>query len=98
MSEQEIRPAHPGLLVTQDLHGEKANGNRPAPDQSGVIATKRRPPSLVVGIGASAGGLDAFKSFFEGVPADTGMTFVLVQHLDPDHYLEGCRVQLCESV
>ena len=82
MSEPEIRP---GLLVTQDLHGEKAKGNRPAPDQSGVIATKRRPPSLVVGIGASAGGLDAFKSFFDGVPADTGMTFVLVQHLDPDH-------------
>ena len=85
MSEQEIRPPHPELLVNQDLHGEKANGKRPAPDQSGVIAAKRRPPSLVVGIGASAGGLDAFKSFFDGVPGDTGMTFVLVQHLDPDH-------------
>jgi len=38
-----------------------------------------------VGIGASAGGLAAFKSFFENMPADTGMAFVLVQHLDPDH-------------
>jgi two-component system CheB/CheR fusion protein len=47
--------------------------------------TRRRPPLLVVGIGASAGGLAAFKSFFDNMPADTGMVFVLVQHLDPDH-------------
>jgi two-component system CheB/CheR fusion protein len=40
---------------------------------------------LTVGIGASAGGLDAFKSFFAATPADTGMAFVLVQHLSPDH-------------
>ena len=40
---------------------------------------------IVVGIGASAGGLDAFKKFFEHMPPDTGMAFVLVQHLDPQH-------------
>ena len=39
----------------------------------------------IVGIGASAGGLDAFKRFFTGMPADSGMAFVLVQHLDPNH-------------
>jgi len=41
----------------------------------------------VVGIGASAGGLAAFESFFSGMPAevDPGMAFVLVQHLAPDH-------------
>lgn len=49
------------------------------------VAPRRRPPSLVVGIGASAGGLAAFKSFFDNIPAETGMAFVLVQHLDPDH-------------
>jgi len=37
----------------------------------------------VVGIGASAGGLDAFKKFFSAVPAAPDMAFVLVQHLDP---------------
>ncbi len=37
----------------------------------------------VVGIGASAGGLDAFKKFFSTMPADPGMAFVLIQHLDP---------------
>jgi two-component system, chemotaxis family, CheB/CheR fusion protein len=42
----------------------------------------RRPP-LVVGIGASAGGLEAFTRFFAAMPANSGMAFVLVQHLDP---------------
>ena len=42
-------------------------------------------PLMIVGIGASAGGLDAFKSFFANMPADSGMAFVLVQHLSPQH-------------
>ena len=42
-------------------------------------------PALIVGIGASAGGLAAFKSFLSNLPADTGMGFVLVQHLSPQH-------------
>lgn len=42
----------------------------------------------VVGIGASAGGLRAFEAFFEALPDDPGMAFVLVQHLDPDHESE----------
>ena len=42
----------------------------------------------IVGIGASAGGLAAFETFFSGMPADKepGMAFVLVQHLAPDHH------------
>ena len=41
----------------------------------------------IVGIGASAGGLAAFEAFFSGLPAgvETGMAFVLIQHLAPDH-------------
>ncbi|MEI7610592.1 MAG: chemotaxis protein CheB, partial [Rhodospirillaceae bacterium] len=39
----------------------------------------------VVGLGASAGGLDAFRRFFETVPADSGMAYILIQHLDPTH-------------
>ena len=39
----------------------------------------------VVAIGASAGGLDAYKEFFHALPSDTGMAFVLIQHLDPSH-------------
>jgi two-component system, chemotaxis family, CheB/CheR fusion protein len=40
---------------------------------------------LVVGIGASAGGLAAFKTFLANTPGDSGMAFILVQHLDPHH-------------
>src|SRR5712671_4220765 len=39
----------------------------------------------VVGIGASAGGLEAFRQLLEHLPVDTGMAFVLVSHLDPTH-------------
>ena len=39
----------------------------------------------IVGIGASAGGLEAFTRLLKQLPADTGMGFVLVQHLDPVH-------------
>lgn len=39
----------------------------------------------IVGIGASAGGLEAFTRLLKSLPADTGMGFVLVQHLDPIH-------------
>ncbi len=38
----------------------------------------------VVGIGASAGGLKALQELFDNIPADTGMAFVVVQHLSPD--------------
>ena len=39
----------------------------------------------VAGIGASAGGLDAFKKLLKAIPQNSGMAYVLVQHLDPTH-------------
>jgi two-component system CheB/CheR fusion protein len=39
----------------------------------------------IVGIGASAGGLEALEQFFSNMSADTGMAFVVIQHLDPTH-------------
>jgi len=39
----------------------------------------------VVGIGASAGGLEAFTALLKALPPDSGMAFVLVQHMDPTH-------------
>lgn len=39
----------------------------------------------VIGIGASAGGLDALEKFFDACPTETGATFVVIQHLSPDH-------------
>ena len=43
------------------------------------------PSCPVVGIGASAGGIAALQSFFSSVSADSGVAYVVVQHLDPEH-------------
>jgi len=42
-------------------------------------------PPLIVGVGASAGGLEAFTELLSHLPDNTGMAFVLIQHLDPSH-------------
>lgn len=39
----------------------------------------------IVAVGASAGGLDALERLFDNLPADTGSTFIVIQHLSPDH-------------
>lgn len=48
-------------------------------------AETRARSGLVVGIGASAGGLESFQEFFDHMPSDCGMSFILIQHLDPHH-------------
>ena len=53
-------------------------------DQAASDAPQSGSP-LIVGIGASVGGLEAFRTFFANMPPDAGMAFVLVQHLAPDH-------------
>jgi chemotaxis response regulator CheB len=44
-----------------------------------------RPHFPIVGIGASAGGLEALELFLRNVPPESGMAFVIIQHLDPTH-------------
>ena len=41
------------------------------------------PPNFIVGIGASAGGLNAYKAFFDALPPGTGMAFVVISHIHP---------------
>src|SRR6516165_10843929 len=43
-----------------------------------------RLPFLVVGVGASAGGLEAYTELLEGLPANPGLALLLVSHLDPE--------------
>jgi two-component system, chemotaxis family, CheB/CheR fusion protein len=59
-------------------------GHKVQPETRGF---KSRSPNHfpVVGIGASAGGLEAYTELLKNLPLDTGMGFVLVQHLDPQH-------------
>lgn len=48
-----------------------------------ALATENK--FFIVGMGASAGGLEAFEQFFSHMPPDNGMAFVLVQHILPDY-------------
>ena len=65
---------------------ERRDADPSAGDIAGVSDSKPGPaPHPVVGVGASAGGLEAFTALLTALPADTGMTFVLIQHMDPVH-------------
>ena len=68
------------------MSGKRSSRRTPA--SGSATASPKLPPttaSCVVGVGASAGGLEALTKLLEGLPDDTGMGFVLLQHLDPKH-------------
>ncbi|QDV47346.1 Chemotaxis protein methyltransferase [Stieleria neptunia] len=66
-----------------DMEGEtRSGGRKEQPIRTGPAGNRG---VAVVGIGASAGGLDAFRRFFSAAPGDLGVAFVLIQHLDPTH-------------
>ena len=54
---------------------------------SGVFTmeSKQLQPTHIVGIGASAGGLEAIEAFFRHMPVRTGLSFIVIQHLSPDY-------------
>src|SRR5205809_39839 len=80
----------------------KAQSSRPFKEtrpggiqRSSPSASRNATPSLparngkvfpIVGIGASAGGLEAFVRLLKVLPGQTGMGFVFIQHLDPKHH------------
>ncbi len=69
---------------TRPKHGKglKPGGSTAVTQRPAASRTKSFP---IVGIGASAGGLEALEPFLENVPANNGMAFVIIQHLDPTH-------------
>ena len=67
-----------------------AKDSNPKPDPVAPAPSETLPPAPpqafpIIGIGASAGGLEALEQFLRHVSADSGMAFVIVQHLDPTH-------------
>lgn len=73
---------NPGTLTLQVIDEPVA------PVQAETLPEQHAPSFPIVGIGASAGGMQAFEAFFSGIPANNkepGMAFVLVQHLSRDH-------------
>lgn len=79
----------------------------PLPGESAVIPpaekdaeapppeSEPKSPFLIVALGASAGGLSPLKAFFQAMPADSGMAFVVIQHLDPER--ESLMVSLLQQ-
>ncbi len=63
--------------MTQNTESTNTHASEGLPDEAA--------PRAIVGIGASAGGLQALEQFFTHMPPDTGMAFVLVTHMDPEH-------------
>ncbi len=61
--------------------------------KSAIAGTGQFP---IVGIGASAGGLEALEQFISNVPAKSGMAFVIIQHLDPTH--KGMLPELLQRI
>ena len=55
-------------------------GNRPVVDRGALH------PKLIVGIGGSAGALNAYKSLLDALPSNTGMAFVVISHMNPTAY------------
>jgi two-component system CheB/CheR fusion protein len=61
------------------------SGRRRLPTPKPPSDSSQREPFPIVGVGASAGGLEAFRRLLGALPSGTGMAYVLVQHLDPHH-------------
>lgn len=100
-SDQLYRKADSLHKSIQKVHGEAVSRRKKAAEQrAALLARAERGPEAdeavaeksaagkpfpIVGIGASAGGFEAFNDFLKHLSADTGMAFVLIQHLDPNH-------------
>ena len=65
------------------MNTKKPVSAEPRTKKAPVITNSSQFP--IVGIGASAGGLEALEQFFGNMPKDSGMAFVVIQHLDPNH-------------
>src|SRR5215813_11560916 len=90
-SAPQMRNGEPG---DEAVERAKAKGKKiPRQARAGLVALAERAEVqqgkndlvAVVGVGASAGGLEAFRQFLKRLPEDTGMAIVLITHLDPKH-------------
>lgn len=74
------------------MGGKQVKAKASAKEKLGIAPKLQSKPGpaaqndfLIVAIGASAGGIEAFTDLMSTLPPDTGMAFVLIQHLDPNH-------------
>jgi two-component system CheB/CheR fusion protein len=69
-------------MAAKRLKSKPANNSK---KQSISPSSSPKAEFLIAGVGASAGGVEAFTELLTNLPSDTGMAFVLIQHLDPKH-------------
>ncbi|MBV8674143.1 MAG: PAS domain-containing protein [Acidobacteriaceae bacterium] len=62
---------------------EPASPEQPAEEQQHSQTSERKPVFPIVGIGASAGGLEAFVAFLRALSPNLGMAYIFIPHLDP---------------
>jgi two-component system, chemotaxis family, CheB/CheR fusion protein len=75
--------------------GPKTPDKKPAQTTPHDLQSEQKSPLFpIVGIGASAGGLEALEQFLRHLPEKCGMAFVIVQHLDPTH--KGIMAELLQ--
>jgi two-component system CheB/CheR fusion protein len=74
-----------GTRADESQNHDRSQGDTEATAERTGVAEPESVDFPVVALGASAGGLDAFKKFFDALPANSGMAYVLIQHLDPTH-------------
>ncbi|MGI9134110.1 MAG: chemotaxis protein CheB, partial [Rhodoferax sp.] len=101
MKKTDSGKSSPPIRRTKATQSGAARPARKATPEAGSSPTQRsaergKPVNVfpIVGVGASAGGLEALEQFFKGVPLSCGMAFVVVQHLDPTH--KGIMVELLQ--
>lgn len=75
-----------GQTSENDVQQGKKSEKEKEMDSNEEMNTSAEPdtPLAIVGIGASAGGLEALEQFFSHMPADNGMAFIVIQHQDPE--------------
>ena len=89
---EKAKPSPSAETSCQRLLNRATNRRRRRRPWMSRRANEARLKLPVAGLVASAGGLDAFKKFFAAMPADSGIAFVLIPHLDPEH--ESLMVEL----
>ena len=87
-----MKPRNKDSKENKELEASSA----PLLKESASIEKEEKKPFSIVGMGGSAGSLEAFDDFFRNMPGDTGLAFVLVSHLDPTH--KGIMPELLQRV
>ena len=78
-------PKRPSRKISKKTTAGDRQGTEVSAKRTALSGTEHADGVPIVGLGASAGGLQALSDFFRAMPADSGIAFVVIHHADPDH-------------